>query len=570
MYKFSNFLCNTLKEVPNDAVIPSHQLMLRSGLIQKSGSGLYNLLPMGLRVIQKVEAIIRKELNKVGCLEVNMSVVTPSELWKESKRWDELGDLMLKFTDRSGRECCVSPTNEEAVVDLFRKQVNSYKALPLTMYQINTKFRDEIRPRFGLMRCREFVMKDAYSFHESKACLDKTYDSIHGAYISIFNKIGLDCMVVEADPGAMGDADAKTHEFQVIADSGEDEIVVCKELGYAANMEKAQTVRHSLSFDLSTDDATECHTPNIKTIALLGAFLKKPLHHLLKALVYSSVTDGKKEVIQVVLLGDDELNEVKLKNVLSVDELTISTEKDLEDNNLIKGFIGPKDSPVRCFIDSAVDLDASYVVGANKRDYHLKGFVPKRDSTYQQYDLRLAKEGDRVGESAKEVSIKRGIEVGHIFQLGNKYTKEMSASILNSQGKPVFPLMGCYGIGVGRTAAAAIEQSHDEKGIIWPKAIAPFHVTIILAAKNNPELEKLAEEIALECESVDLECIIDDRDVGVGFKFKDYELIGFPIALVIGKKWINDKKIEVKMRKTGETLELDRPNISSALQELLR
>ncbi|RAP39211.1 proline--tRNA ligase [Candidatus Marinamargulisbacteria bacterium SCGC AAA071-K20] len=568
MQKFSKLLCNTLKEVPNDAVIPSHQLMLRSGLVQKSGSGLYNLLPLGLRVIQKVENIIREELNKVGCQEINMSVVTPSELWKESFRWDELGDLMLKFTDRSGRESCVSPTNEEAVVDLFRKQVNSYKSLPLTLYQINTKFRDEIRPRFGLMRCREFVMKDAYSFHENKLCLDKTYDQIHSAYESIFKKMGLDFMVVEADAGAMGGSDSKTHEFQVIANSGEDEVVISKEANYAANIEKAMTQRQPLDFDESLDNLTEVSTPNQKTMEELSVFLNKPLHHLLKSLIYISVKGEKRDLVQVVLLGDDNLNEIKLKNHLSVDEIYPATDSELEKSGLVKGFIGPKGTPIKCFVDKSVSATSAYVVGANKQGCHFLNFIPDRDGKMSPVDLRLAKEGDLVNGAT--VSIKRGIEVGHIFQLGDKYTKLMSATILNSEGKSVAPLMGCYGIGVGRTAAAAIEQSHDEKGIIWPKAIAPYHISIIIAAKNNPEINQLAEDIATECEALGLECIIDDRDVGIGFKFNDYELIGFPSAIVLGKKWINDKEIEVKMRRSGETLTLTRDTISDRLLELIK
>lgn len=568
MQRFSKTLCNTLKETPNDAVIASHQLMLRAGLIQKSGSGLYNLLPLGLRVIQKVERIIREELNRVGCLEVAMTVVTPSELWKESKRWDELGDLMLKFTDRSGRECCVSPTNEEAVVDLFRAQVKSYKSLPLTLYQINTKFRDEIRPRFGLMRCREFIMKDAYSFHETKSCLDETYESILTAYQKIFNRIGLDFMVVEADAGAMADSSMKTHEFQVIADSGEDEIVLSRKANYSANIEKAATKRKSLSFDFDAQELQAVETPNKSTIQAVSEFLNKPKHHTLKSLIYKTVYEDKTEFIQLLLLGDDELNELKLKSVLSCSACVPATDEELISLNLCKGYIGPQSENIRTLCDVEVNKDAYYVVGANKKNYHCLGFQPKKLSGIETYSLRLSK-ADDVLEDGSEIEIKRGIEVGHIFQLGDKYSRSMSASILNSEGKNCFPLMGCYGIGVGRTAAAAIEQSHDEKGIIWPVEIAPYQVDIILGPKADESVEKAAEKLGEECEGNGFDVIVDDRSVGMGFKFKDYELIGFPCAVVLGKKWQEQGVLELKIRKTGETLECQPSELVATLKSIM-
>ena len=571
--KLSKGFWQTYKEVPADAEIPSHQLMLRAGLIHKSGAGLYNYLPVGYRSIRKVEQIVREELDKAGCYELLMSVVTPGELWKESGRWDKMGDLMLKFTDKGNRDLCISPTNEEAVADIFRKTVKSYKQMPLTLYQINTKFRDEIRPRFGLMRGREFTMKDAYSFHMDKPCLDKVYDDLFKAYEAIFNRMKLEFSPVVADGGAMADGNAKTHEFQVIAETGEDEIIYCSETGYAANIERAETKRQSLSFDLKGGSLEEVETKGKQTIEEVCEFLGQPQHHSLKSLVYIATTGDKDEVILVQLLGDDSLNEIKLTNHLACDHLKPATDNDLENANFVKGYIGPDNKrKVRTLFDNNINLDAFYTVGANKEDYHCKGFNPKRDfgKDIEAVDLRLAKEGDLTIDGRGSVQVKRGIEVGHIFQLGDKYTKALGVTVLDQNGKAVTPLMGCYGIGISRVVAAAIEQNHDENGIIWPAAIAPYHVHFVEICKSD-EMKARADEIYDQLLNAGLETIYDDRKAGPGFKFKDADLLGIPFQLVLGERdFKEDGLLEIRVRKSGEKFKVKPEEAIVKLHEMLK
>ncbi|MDO9183358.1 MAG: proline--tRNA ligase, partial [Bacteriovorax sp.] len=443
----------TYKEVPADAEIPSHQLMLRTGLIHKSGSGLYNYLPMGLRSIRKVENIIREELNKINCNEITMTVVTPGELWQETGRWDKMGGLMLRFKDKKEADLCISPTNEEAVTDIFRKTVKSYKQLPVGFYQINTKFRDEIRPRFGLMRGREFTMKDAYTFHMDKASLDVGYQEMYDAYIAIFTRLGLEFIPVEADGGAMATADSKTHEFQVVANAGEDLIIYSQEAQYAANAEKAQTLRAKTEFNSAILPLTEVATPNKTTIEDVCTFLSKPQSQSLKSLIYVATTGVESKIILALILGDDSLNEIKLQAFLKCDHLAAATDEQMQAAKLWKGFIGPVgiSNDIKIIFDTSINLDASYVIGANKKDMHSKGFTPKRDmKNIIQADLRLARAGDLTLDGKYTVVEKRGIEVGHVFQLGDKYTKDMKVGILDQNGKLITPLMGCYGIGVTR------------------------------------------------------------------------------------------------------------------------
>ena len=395
--KLSQGFWQTYKEVPADAEIPSHQLMLRAGLIHKSGSGLYNYLPMGLRSIRKVEKIIREELDKIGCFEVTMSVVTPGELWQETGRWDKMGDLMLRFKDKKEADLCLSPTNEEAVTDIFRKTVKSYKNLPVNLYQINTKFRDEIRPRFGLMRGREFTMKDAYSFHMDKACLDRGYQAMYDAYVAIFNRMGLEFIPVVADGGAMASSDAKTHEFQVVANAGEDLIIYAPEAGYAANIEKAQTKRIAPEFDVNLYPLTEISTPGKTTIEEVCLFLNKPQHQSLKSLIYASTTGNETRFVMAILLGDDSLNEIKFQAALKCDHLAAATDEQMAKAQLSKGFIGPVGliQEMLIYLDESINLESSYVIGANKKDFHLQGFCPKRDlKQILKADLRLSRSGD--------------------------------------------------------------------------------------------------------------------------------------------------------------------------------
>lgn len=569
--RLSKGFWQTYKETPNDAEIPSHQLMMRAGLIHKSGAGLYNYLPMGLRAIKKFEQIIRDEHDKIGCHEISMSVVTPGELWKETGRWDKMGDLMAKFKDKKDQDLCLSPTNEEAVTDIFRKTIKSYKQLPVTLYQINTKFRDEIRPRFGLMRGREFTMKDAYSFHMDKECLDRVYQDIYDCYCRIFDRVGLEYIPVEADGGAMASSDSKTHEFQVVANAGEDAIIYSPESKYAANIEKAQTIRGKLNFKQSIEAMKNVATPKMATIDDVCNFLKTEKHHSLKSLVYKAVVGNKDVYVLALLLGDDDLNEIKLQAFMKADHLIQATEEEMKKLGLVKGFIGPVgvESDLVIVFDQQIDLNAAYVVGANVVDTHTENFVPSRDlKSIQAYDLRLAKEGDYTLDGKSKVVVKRGIEVGHVFQLGDKYTKGMSVQVLDKNGKLATPLMGCYGIGVTRVVAAAIEQSHDENGIIWPKAIAPYQIYFATIVKKE-ETKKLADEIYSELIKAGFEVLYDDRDQGPGFKFKDADLIGLPIRLVLGERdYEASGELEIITRKNATAIKVKKENLVAELKRV--
>ncbi|AYF45913.1 proline--tRNA ligase [Halobacteriovorax sp. BALOs_7] len=561
----------TYKEVPADATIASHQLMMRAGLIHKSAAGLYNYLPMGYRSIRKVEQIVREEMDKAGCYEMLMSVVTPGELWQETGRWEKMGGEMLKFKDKADRDLCISPTNEEAITDVFRKTIKSYKDLPLSLYQINTKFRDEIRPRFGLMRGREFIMKDAYTFHATKECLDEVYDRMYEAYENVFNRLGLEFSAVVADGGAMADGDAKTHEFQVIADSGEDAIIYSNEANYAANIETAKTIR-KVESAAKTGSMAEVSTPGKATIKEVCEFLKKNEFHSLKSLVYKARNDEEEKFILVLLLGDDELNELKLEKVYPGYEVTTATDTELKALGLIKGFIGPVEiSNLDIVFDTQVDLDAAYVVGANKLDMHLENFVPKEViKQIKTADLRLACSGDYTVDGKHQVELKRGIEVGHIFQLGDKYTKGMDATILDQNGKAMAPLMGCYGIGVTRLVAAAIEQNHDENGIIWPAAIAPYNVSFVAIVKSEEYKEK-ANELYKTLINSGLEVVYDDRKAGPGFKFKDADLLGLPLQVVLGERdHKEDGMLEIRIRRSGEKIKVSQEDLISKVNELLK
>jgi len=572
--RLSKAFWQTFKETPADAVIPSHQLMMRAGLIHKSGAGLYNYLPFGLKTIKKVENIVREELDKAGCHELLMTVVTPGELWQESGRWDKMTE-MLKFKDKGGRDVCISPTNEEAIADIFRKTVKSYKQLPVNLYQINTKFRDEIRPRFGLMRGREFVMKDAYTFHMDKACLDEGYENLKKAYSRIFERLGLNFFIVEADAGAMADSSAKTHEFQVIADNGEDLLIYNQEANYASNQEKAKTKRANIDFDTSKPAQEEVATPKMSTIEDVCNFLKVPQYTSIKSLVYFAnyhEEDKDGEFVLLQLLGDDELNELKLTNYLGASEIRPAADDEMKDLGLVKGFIGAFNlkEDLKVLVDSAINMDGAFTVGAQKEDFHIKNFVPSRDiKECEQVDLRLAKKGDLTEDGKHIVDEIRGIEVGHIFQLGDMYTKAMGITVLDQNGKTIPPLMGCYGIGITRTVAAVIEQLHDEKGIIWPKNIAPADIYFASIAKSD-ELKAIAEDIYKELQDSGFDVVFDDRKAGPGFKFKDSDLLGLPIRVVLGEKTYGEnQELELVVRKTGESLKVKKDQLVSKVKELM-
>jgi len=574
--RLSNGFWQTYKEHPNDATIPSHQLMIRAGLIQKSSAGLYNFLPFGLRAVQKVEKIIREEMNKIGAMEISMSIVTPGELWHESGRWDSMEGQMLRAKDRAGRDICLSPTNEEAITDIFRKTVKSYKQLPVSLYQINTKFRDEIRPRFGIMRAREFLMKDAYSFHENWKSLDIVYADFYQAYSNIFDRMGLNFIVVEADAGAMGDGQNKTHEFQVLAKSGEDKVIVCEECDYAANIEKAVTLRKPLDFLPADKEIELVETPNMGTIEEVSNFLKVKQHQCLKSLAYVGVTEEKEEVFLVLMLGDDELNEIKLRNYVGHEHIKPLTDNEMMREGFVKGQLGPYelDKEVRVIFDLAIPLDASFTTGANKADFHYVSFVPNRDLLGEKEvtDLRLSSAGDicKIGDKEGEAIEISGIEVGHIFQLGDKYTKALDAKVLDRNGKTIHPLMGCYGIGVTRIVAAAIEQHHDENGIIWPLPLAPFHIHFATIAKSG-EVKNTCDEI-YEQLNAEFEVLYDDREkLGPGFKFKDADLLGLPIRVILGERdYKVDGLLEVMVRKTGEKTKVSKKDLIPTLRNLLK
>jgi prolyl-tRNA synthetase len=562
----------TLKETPNDAEVVSQQLMMRAGLMYKTGAGLYTIQPMALRSIRKIEKIIREEHEKINAFEISMPFVTPAELWQESGRWDGMGGQMLKAIDRAERQVCLSPTNEETVTDLFRRTVGSYKQLPVCLYQINTKFRDEIRPRFGLMRAREFTMKDGYSFHIDKASLDKFYDEIYAAYSNIFTRMGLDFIAVEADGGAMAGGGAKTHEFQVIGDNGEDLVVTVPRTKFAANIEKATTVRKNIPAAAQAE-LTKFATPNQKTCEEVCAAHGFPITQSLKSLVVNTVINGKDQYFMVMLLGDDSLNEVKFKNKVNAEHIRPAQQGELDRLGLVKGFMGPTTAAeLKVVYDEAIDMNGSYIVGANELDHHMKGFVPSRDTKPKNFraDLRLSKEGDYIGDDL--IVIKKGIEVGHIFQLGDKYTKSMKVTVLNEQGKAITPIMGCYGIGVTRVLASAIEQNNDKDGIIWPASIAPYDVYLCFIGKT-PETKTLVEGIHDDFRKDGLEVLFDDRQLGPGMMFKDADLIGLPLRVVIGERdYLATGEIEVKVRKTGETLKVKKdellPVVKAKLKEL--
>lgn len=553
--KYSAMFIQTFKETPVDAQIISHQLLHRAGFIQKSGAGLYNYSPMMLSVIQKATNIIREELSAIGALEISLSLATPSELWKESGRWDELGELMVQFKDRLDRELCLSPTNEEAVVDYFRKIAKSYKQLPVCLFQINTKFRDEIRPRFGLMRAREFSMKDAYSFHEDHKCLDGMYQQMYDAYTRIFQRMGLHFMAVEADGGAMASSGSKTHEFHVLADTGEDCLVICDQEQWAANSEMAQTKRQQTPVIKTSNAYTKVSTADAHTISHVAQCLGVDEVQCIKTMVFVGKKEGKKTIVMACCLGDDEINLAKCSRQSGVTQLEIADDNVLHELDFIKGVLGPvaiKNKAIIVLIDSHVSKEGSYVVGANEAGVHLKDVVIDRDvAIFTHCDIRETKSDD-TSLDGSPIRLGRGIEVGHIFQLGDKYTKALNATVLNHQGKAIFPLMGCYGIGVGRAVAAVVEQLSDENGIVWPESLAPFDVVILNLKPKDQAVNQASESLYQELKSQGVNVILDDRTVSAGFKFKDADLMGFPHQLIIGESFLKENTLEYRYRKSGE------------------
>jgi prolyl-tRNA synthetase len=550
--RYSSFFIATLKETPSDAEVISHQLMMRAGMIRKIAAGIYTYMPLGLRAIRKFEHIVREEMNRAGAIELLMPGVQPAELWIESKRWAQYGKELLRFNDRKDNEFCLGPTHEEVITDIARREVKSYRQMPVNFYQIQTKFRDEIRPRFGLMRGREFIMKDAYSFDVDSAAADLSYDKMYQAYNRIFERCGLNFRAVEADTGSIGGS--ASHEFMVLASSGEDAIVSCSACRYAANVEKAEGVQLPQS-GAGQQALTKVHTPDQKTIAEVAEFLSRPQSTLIKTLICS---DGEGQFVMALVQGDHELNELKLKNHLGWDEIRMATDEEiLRFTGSPPGFLGPIGlrEELQVVADYAVAALSDVVVGANEVDQHYTGANQGRDfSVTRTADIRLVGAGDpcpRCQDGALEVW--RGIEVGHVFKLGTKYSSAMNACYLDKDGKEQTIFMGCYGIGIGRTVAAAIEQNHDENGIIWPLALAPFHcsVVVINAQKDEAALA-MGQQLHDQLEAAGVEVLLDDRDERPGFKFKDHDLIGIPLRIVVGGKNLADGKVEYKQRAGGE------------------
>lgn len=550
--KFSKALIKTYKESPKEAEAINHKLMLRASMIKQISRGNYTYLPLGLRVIQKIENIVREEMNRAGANELLMPIMQPSDLWIESGRYSDYGPELMRFKDRNQRDFVLGPTHEEVSVYIFKELVSSYKELPLNMYQIQTKFRDEIRPRFGLMRGREFIMKDAYSYHLSQESLDKEYLNMKETYDRIFTRCGLDFRAVEADTGSIGGAES--HEFMVLASAGEDDILYTESGSYSANVEKAKSLIDLEQMREEENSIEEIHTPNIKTIEELEEFLKLPKTKLVKSLL---LTDGK-QVYLAVIRGDLDVNEIKVKNAFGLSvELELLADEEIVKLGLEKGFVGPlKNLPdtIKIVYDESVKYLYNFVTGANKKDYHLTNVNQRDLKEGLVADIRIAREGD-LSVDGEKLKLARGIEVGHIFKLGTKYSSAMNAKVLDENGKLQTVIMGCYGIGVSRIAAASIEQHNDENGIIWPVSIAPYVFDIIATNMKDEDIVRVSEELYNTLLSKGIDVIYDDRNEKAGFKFKDADLIGFPYKIVVGKK-ANEGIVEFKDRRTGESIEL--------------
>ncbi|MGB0224193.1 Proline--tRNA ligase [Marinobacterium sp. xm-a-121] len=563
----SQFLIATVKETPADAEVISHQLMLRAGLIRKLASGLYTWLPMGLKTLRKVEKIIREELDASGAQELLMPAIQPAELWQESGRWEQYGPELLRLKDRHQRDFCVGPTHEEVITDLVRNQLKSYKQLPANFYQIQTKFRDEIRPRFGVMRSREFVMKDGYSFHINQESLQKTYDDYFDAYVRIFDRLNLDYRPVIADNGSIGGTGS--HEFHVLAASGEDDIAFSDSSDYAANVEMAEAIAPKAAPDAPTEEMRLVDTPDAKTIAALVEQHNLPIEKTIKTLMVKASDEVDSEIVALLVRGDHELNEIKAEKQPEVaSPLTMATEEEIRAIvGAGPGSLGPVNLPIPIVIDRAVACASDFGAGANIDGKHYFGINWERDlPTPRVADLRNVQVGDPSPDGKGTLNIRRGIEVGHIFQLGLKYSEAMNATVLDENGKAVPMTMGCYGIGVTRVVAAAIEQNHDENGIIWPESLAPFTVALVpLNYDKSDDVKALSDKLYSELKAKGVDVLLDDRKERPGVKFADMELTGIPHRLVISDRGIAAGQLEYKGRRDAEASDLPLDNAVDAL-----
>ncbi|UYZ82952.1 proline--tRNA ligase [Entomomonas sp. E2T0] len=567
----SQYLLPTVKETPADAVVISHQLMLRAGMVRKLAAGLYTWLPLGLRVLRKVEKVVREEMNAIGAQEVLMPAVQPAELWIESTRWEQYGPELLRLKDRHQRDFCFGPTHEEVVTDLVRNEISSYKQLPLTLYQIQTKFRDEIRPRFGLMRGREFLMKDAYSFHTDQASLQVTYDDMYRAYSNIFSRLGLDFRPVEADNGSIGGSGS--HEFHVLADSGEDDIVFSDSSDYAANIEKAMAVPHQTERQAATEAMRLVDTPNCKTIEALVEQFNLPIEKTVKTLIAHGAEEGT--LVALIVRGDHQLNEIKAANhPLVASPLVFATDEEIRQAiGAGPGSLGPVNLSMPCIIDRSVAMMSDFGAGANIEDKHYFGINWERDVALPEVaDLRNVVAGDPSPDGKGTLVIRRGIEVGHIFQLGTKYSESMNCTVLAENGKPVELIMGCYGIGVSRVVAAAIEQNYDERGILWPETMAPFQIAIVALKYEDPAIKEVADKLYADLTKAGYEVLLDDRDkkTSPGVKFSDMDLIGIPHRVVVSDRGLKEGQLEYKNRRESDSKNLPLANIVEELAKLVK
>lgn len=566
--RVSQFPLHTLKEVPADAEIVSHQLMLRAGMIRKLASGMYTWMPLGLRTLQKVEAIIREEMNSTGALELLMPSVQPAELWQESKRWDQYGPELLRFTDRHDRSFCYGPTHEEVITDLVRREIRSYKQLPINLYQIQTKFRDEIRPRFGVMRAREFIMKDAYSFHETKECLQNTYDKMYRAYTNIFTRLGLQFRAVEADTGSIGGN--ASHEFHVLADSGEDAIAFSDQSDYAANVELAPVEFQAKQTQAKTLPIEKVATPDQKSIEQVSELLKVDPAQCVKLLLVKSSDGG---IIAIAIRGDHELNPVKAEKIESVQApLEFANDNEINDAaNSAAGFIGPIKLQCPLIADHAVIDMQNFVCGANEVGFHFINANWGRDvDTPEHFDLRKIEAGDSSPDGKGKIEIRRGIEVGHIFQLGKKYSEALNAQVLDQDGKEKTLTMGCYGIGVTRVIAATIEQHYDDRGIRWPLPLSPFHISLVPINLDKSEAVKtFCDSLYSELTESGYEVLFDDRNARPGIMFADHDLVGIPHRVVVSERGLDAGTVEYKARAEDEIQHIKIAQLQSHLQNVI-
>jgi prolyl-tRNA synthetase len=563
--RYSRFFAPTLRDDPSDAEVVSHKLLLRAGYIRRVTTGVYDFLPLGLKVLRRIEQVVREEMDRAGAQELMMPMVQPAELWQQSERWEKYGRELLRFVDRHDHESCLGPTHEEVICDLLAKELRSYKQLPMNLYQIQSKFRDEVRPRFGLMRGREFVMKDAYSFHADEACLKAEYDNMFATYTRILTRLGLKFRAVEADTGSIGGS--ASHEFHVLAESGEDLIAHCSSCDYAANVELAEAGRDIPAG--GSADLTEVETPNVTSAEDVAAFLNTDVALLVKTLVFRAIGGEKDgEIVAACVRGDDTLQDVKLARAIGADEVEMATEADIATIGGITGFVGPQGLACPVLIDDTLKNSNGLVAGANKADFHVTGLEPARDCPNAIVtDLREARAGDACPRCGAAIEHSRGIEVGHVFALGQRYTAPMGVEFQNQEGKRTTATMGCYGIGVSRLVAAVVEQCHDDAGIAWPVHLAPFHIAVITLGQSEAAMQA-SEKLYADLEAAGFDVLWDERKERPGVKFKDAELMGIPLRVVVGDRGLENGVVEVRAR-DGREADCAPDQVLAAVQGLL-